>query len=353
MTPELEELLTKLKGSRRQISTSCVRPQDIAKNLLNLQQLLEQTIEQLTVELTSIINNGGGGATSPVYVIRAVVNQLGGVLADQPTFAFDGETTLFTATGSDPVFTAPEDRTARNTTGRFLQDNEVVRLVTFNGTLWLADKISENAIRARVIGNVTTDDATFNFDEATAIGTGGTPAGGTGVAINLPRNAYANDELLVLELVENPDLKVEYGLDPNLQVWTVLQDDDDLGGGGGDAEQLVIKGTAGAIERDDPTFVLSQVEVVQGGIDPGTPPITNDPPIKVLTGAGSNRTVFAAFDKASNVWRTGHGSNWQHIARGNQDYKIDQVQVMGHLSNQSPDINQMAWLDTLICNPAP
>jgi hypothetical protein len=233
LTPELEELFNKLKTARRQAVASCVRPQDLARSLFTYQNVVEQVFEQVLIEITNV----EGGATTPVYIVRATVNQLGNVPASQETFPFDGATDLFTFTGNPSGVTSGE---AINP-GRAFQDNEPIKLVSFNGTTWLADKIGDNVIHARVdkAGDVVASDVTFPFDSAVSLGTNPVPAGGAGIVINRLAGAsgplggaFADNELVVLQLIENPDILVAAGLDPTSQAWAVVQDDDDVGGGG-------------------------------------------------------------------------------------------------------------------------
>jgi hypothetical protein len=227
------QTLSQLLASARPTNSRCATAGQLAGQLSELHEVFSEIINLFQVEINNLTNNGGGGATTPVYIVRASVNQLGGVPASQIAFQFDGASDLLTYNDQPSGITAG---VARNP-GRNFQDNEVVKLISFNGTTFLADKISDDdeIIEARVNqpGDVTTDDTTFLFDNAIAIGDGFAPAGGTGIAINITRNAFADNERIVLRLVRNPALLSQYGLPADSQAWVVVQDDDDLGGGTG------------------------------------------------------------------------------------------------------------------------
>lgn len=212
----LEDIISQLRSAKVRAGT-CTRPQDLARAVAQYQQTVENVVQEITTELINIINTGGG-ATTPVYIIRALVNQVGGIAGSSSTFNFDGATDLFTYNGSPSGVTTG---TAQNIQARAFADNEPVILTSFNGTIWFADKIATNTIRALVneSGGVITSDSTFDFDNASAI-TGVIPVGGAGTAVNAPATAYADNEVVILVQADDG-------------TWRVLQDDDDLGGGGG------------------------------------------------------------------------------------------------------------------------
>lgn len=220
----LEDIVANVRRARIK-GGMCLTPQDIARVLSGFQALFEETIVNLTTELVNIINTGGGGATTPVYILRARVNQVGNVPATQATFPFDEATDIFTFNSLPSGVTSG---VAQNIQLRGFQDNEFVNLTSFNGTTWFADKLASSSISARVNhpGDVLTTDTEFLFDNATLI-TGTLPPGGTGTVVNsapYPPHAYADNELIVLNYIESG---------ANSGKWFVVVDDDDLGGGTG------------------------------------------------------------------------------------------------------------------------
>ena len=79
------ELLNALRKTR--VSNNlCATPQDIAQTLDEFQQATENIVTNVYNEITNIINTGGGGATTPVYIIRALVDQVGGVATSLANF---------------------------------------------------------------------------------------------------------------------------------------------------------------------------------------------------------------------------------------------------------------------------
>lgn len=223
----LEDVIQQLRSARVRAG-ACTAPRDLARAVAQYQQTVENVFQEITNEIINIINTGGG-ATTPVYIIRALVDKTGGVTSADTTFNFDGASDVFTHSGFPSGITSG---VAQNVELRNFQDNEVVILTSFGSDIWLADKIERdvNVIRANVDGAVTTASGTFAFDNATVL-LGFGPTGGTGTAINEPRVALGDDEVVVLFQAQDGS-------------WQLLQDDDDLGGGGG--------GTDPDPEEDEP-----------------------------------------------------------------------------------------------------
>jgi hypothetical protein len=197
-------------------SVRCSSLQGLASQVAEFQAVFENITQQFMTEIINIINTGGG-ATTPVYIIRALVDKTGGVTSADTTFNFDGASDVFTHSGLPSGVTSG---VAQNVELRPFQDNEVVILTSFGSDIWLADKIERdvNVIRANVDGAVTTASGTFDFDNATVL-LGFGPTGGMGTAINEPRVALGDNEVVVLFQAQDDS-------------WQILQDDDDLGGGG-------------------------------------------------------------------------------------------------------------------------
>lgn len=220
MALDAEEIARALADSRVG-SVRCSSLQELASQMAEFQAVFENITQQFMTEIINITNTGGGGATTPVYIIRALVNQVGGVTGSQTTFPFDPSSVslLFSAVGDQPQII---DYTAQNIEGRAFVYREPVVLTSFNGQMWFADKLATNTIRAVVDhpGGVTTVRPRFAFKDATAI-TGVIPPDGVGTAENIPGNAYNDGELIVL---------TQNDVTGN---WVVVQDDDDLGGTGG------------------------------------------------------------------------------------------------------------------------
>ncbi len=218
MALDAEEIARALANSRVG-SVRCSSVQELASQMAEFQAVFENITQQFMTEIINITNTGGGGASTPVYIIRALVNQVGGVTGSQTTFPFSDVTLLFSAVGDQPQIT---DYTAQNIESRAFVYREPVILTSFNGQMWFADKLATNTIRAVVDhpGGVTTARLRFAFKDAVAI-TGVVPPDGAGTAENIPNNAYNDGELIVL---------TQNDVTGN---WVVVQDDDDLGGTGG------------------------------------------------------------------------------------------------------------------------
>lgn len=289
-----EDLLPLLR-SKRIKAGNCTTPQSLGDNVASYQRIIEKLMDDMATQIINIINTGGGG-TTPVYVVRALVNQVGGVTATTTTFAFDGATDVFYSVSPSGVTSG----TAHNIQRRPFQDNEVVILTSFNGTTWMADKISETLLEASVnqSGGVLTTDGTFAFDNAIVRVGSVIPPGGIGTAVNIPATAYADDEKVLL-------IQADDG------TWRVLQDDDDLGGGGGGGGET-IQVAVGTL-AEDVTITEADVNMnVLGytGTNPGTPITVTNPPDALL--GGSNK-VFVG-NTGGYCMAINFNTGWQLVA---------------------------------------
>lgn len=151
--------------------------------------------EQVNILIEAYINeHGGGGGTSNITILKALVNQEGGVDKDDATFQYSSGVALVSpGTISD---SGPCD----NTYGQAFVHQEPILLLKKNNGLYTAIKLQENWITAQVnkVNGVDRADTEFNIDNITLVSGTAPAASPIQVAKNVSQQEFADNDILLL-----------------------------------------------------------------------------------------------------------------------------------------------------------
>jgi hypothetical protein len=150
-----------------------------------------------------------------------------------------------------------------------LQNQELVKLVSYDGSVWLADKMGENVIVARTSQEATTNDPYVYFTAQYAIAGVMPESTDPGVILNVPASDYAANEEVIIELTD----ATTDDLGGTTRLWRVIENEDKFGTGGGTGTQppTVIYAMALITEKVDAAVLMNtspqtpQDRVVQPG----------------------------------------------------------------------------------------